>query len=346
MLHHARTAFSFLMGLKNRTDQANLSLVAAGGAFFAMLSIFPGLGAVIALLGFLASPEIVDDQLHLLEDFMPGEAFALMQDQIQRLVRTSSSTLGWATGISTLAALWSARRGTDAVIRAVNTVYGAPMRGGVRAMAVAFLITLALTLVVVVAILTMLVLPVTLTFLPLGPYAGFALEVARWLLALAVVLSGIWVLYRFAPNTKGARVRWLNTGAILAVLVWGGASWAFSYFLANFGNYNQVYGSIGAVIALLMFLYITIFVVLLGASVNAEIFDNARRRAAAQASHGAVPPDAPPNDPETPGPEASAAETDGDDARPAAVGDMADTGLDDSADAQSDAVPETSRKIT
>jgi membrane protein len=266
------------MGLKNRTDRANLSLVAAGGAFFAMLSLFPGLAAVIALLGFLASPEIVDDQLHLLQDFMPGEAFALVQDQVQRLVRTSSSTLGWATGISTLAALWSARRGTDAIIRAVNTVYGAPMRGGVRAMAVAFLITLALTFVVVVAILTMLVLPVTLAFLPLGPYAGFTLQVARWLLALVVVLSGIWVLYRFAPNTKGARVKWFNVGAVLAVLVWGSASWAFSYFLANFGNYNQIYGSIGAVIALLMFLYITIFVVLLGASVNAEIFDNAQAR--------------------------------------------------------------------
>lgn len=287
MQHHARTAFSFMTGLKNRTDRANLSLVAAGGAFFAMLSLFPGLAAVIALIGFMVSPEVVDDQLHLLQDFMPDDAFALMQDQLQRLVRTSSSTLGWATGISTLAALWSARRGTDAVIRAVNTVYDAPMRGGVRAMAVAFLITLALTLVVVVAILTMLVLPVTLAFLPLGPYAGFALTVARWALALIVVLSGIWVLYRFAPNTNGARVRWLNTGAVLAVLVWGGASWAFSYFLANFGNYNQVYGSIGAVIALLMFLYITIFVVLLGASVNAEIHHKAQARHADQSPDAA-----------------------------------------------------------
>lgn len=289
MQHHARIGFSFLMSLKRRTDEANLSLVAAGGAFFAMLSLFPGLAAVIALLGFLVAPEIVDDQLHLLEDFMPDDAFALMQDQIKRLVSTSTSTLGWATGISTLAALWSARRGTDAVIRAVNAVYYAPMRGGVRAMAVAFLITLALTFVVVVAILTMLVLPVMLAFLPLGPYSGFALQVARWVLAIAVVLSGIWVLYRFAPNTKGARVRWLNAGAVLAVLVWGSASWAFSYFLTNFGNYNQIYGSIGAVIALLMFLYITIFVVLLGASVNAEIFDNAKaRRAADSAADGSA----------------------------------------------------------
>lgn len=279
MQHQLRNAYHFTMNLKRRIDRANLSLVAAGGAFFAMLSLFPGLAAVIALLGFLAAPEVVDEQMVLLQDFMPDDAFALMQGQVQRLVRTSSSTLGWATAISTLAALWSARRGTDAVIRAVNAVYDAPMRGGMRAMAVALMITFALTLVVVVAILTMLVLPVVLAFLPLGPYAGLALQVARWALAIVVVLSGIWVLYRFAPNTKGARVRWLNPGAVLAVLVWGGGSWAFSYYLTNFGNYNQIYGSIGAVIALLMFLYITIFVVLLGASLNAEIHDAAKTRA-------------------------------------------------------------------
>jgi len=127
--------------------------------------------------------------------------------------------------------------------------------------------------------------------------------VARWMLALAVVLSGVWVLYRFAPNTPGARIRWFNAGAVLAVLVWAVASWAFSYFLAHFGNYNQVYGSIGAVIALLMFLYITIFVVLLGASVNAEIFDAAAARtedsrAAAAASPAAADPDATPAAPE------------------------------------------------
>lgn len=272
MKQQFKVSFSYAMGMKRRMDRANLSLVAAGGAFFAMLSLFPGLAAVIALLGFLATPETVQEGLILVQDFMPPDAFSLIETQISRLVRTNSSALGWATVISTLAALWSARRGTDAVIRAVNSIYDAPMRGGLRAAAVAVMITLALILVATIAILTMLVLPVLLAFLPLGPYSGFALEVARWVIALAVVLSGIWVLYRFSPNCSGAKVRWINPGSILTVLVWAIGSWAFSYYLANFGNYNQVYGSIGAVIALLMFLYITIFVVLLGATLNAELF--------------------------------------------------------------------------
>jgi membrane protein len=288
MKQHLKTTFQHALGMKRRIDRANLSLVAAGGAFFAMLSLFPGLAAVIALLGFLARPETVQEGLILLQDFMPPDAFALIETQVTRLVRTNSSTLGWATAISTLAALWSARRGTDAVIKAVNTVYDAPIRGGVRAAGVAVMITLALILVVTVAILTMLVLPVVVAFLPLGPYTGFALEVARWLIALAVVLSGIWVLYRFAPNCAGAKVRWLNPGAVLTVLVWAAGSWAFTYYLANFGNYNQIYGSIGAVIALLMFLYITIFVVLLGATLNAELFRTRQAEAEGETATGAV----------------------------------------------------------
>jgi membrane protein len=112
---------------------------------------------------------------------------------------------------------------------------------------------------------------VALAFLPLGPFAGAALEIGRWLVALLVVLSGIWVLYRFAPTGPGARVRWLNAGAVMTVVVWAAGSWGFSFYLRNFAAYNEVYGSIGAVIALMMFLYITIFVVLLGAALNAEL---------------------------------------------------------------------------
>jgi membrane protein len=280
MKQRLRTILRHAMGMKRRMDNANLSLVAAGGAFFAMLSLFPGMAAVIALLGFLTEPDALNNQLVLLEEFMPADAFGLVSLQLQRLSSANTSTLGWATALSTGAALWSARRGTDAVIRAVNTVFDAPMRGGVRASAVALMITLALTLVVIIAILTMLVLPIVLAFLPLGVYSGLALEVARWGVALVVVMSGIWVLYRFAPNGPGARVRWLNPGAVLTVLVWAVASSAFTYYLANFGNYNEVYGSIGAVIALLMFLYITIFVVLIGATLNAELFRLRQEKAA------------------------------------------------------------------
>ncbi|WP_193141882.1 MULTISPECIES: YihY/virulence factor BrkB family protein [unclassified Meridianimarinicoccus] len=271
MFARLKTIWAILKGMQKRIVAANLTLVAAGGAFFSMLSLFPGLAAVVTLLGLVANPAIVEQQLSIVADFVPKEAFDLIKDQVLRMSSSGSSTLGWATLVSILTALWSARLGTDAIIKALNAVHGTPMRSGLRTYAVALTITLVLILVVIVAILAMVVLPVILAFLPLGPFTGLALDTARWVLAVAVVFSGIWVLYRFAPTGQAAGVKWLNGGAVLSVLVWAGGTLAFSYFLRNFGKYNEVYGSIGAVIALLMFLYITILTVLLGAALNAEL---------------------------------------------------------------------------
>lgn len=285
MLERARANWRLVQGMQARMRRANLSLVAAGGAFFAMFSLMPGLAAVISLLGFVADPAVVDDQLDLLRDFIPEDAFALVDAQIRRLVATNSSTLGWTTAVTTLTALWSARLGTDAVIKAVNAVHDAPMRGGVMAAAAALGITVALILVVIVAVLTMIVLPLGMALLPPGRYVAVAIEALRWLVALVVVFAGIWVLYRFAPNGPAARVGLFSPGALLAVIVWAAGSWSFSYYLTNFGAYNEVYGSIGAVIALMMFLYITIYVVLLGAALNAEL--HLRRDAPADAAPAA-----------------------------------------------------------
>lgn len=269
-----KTVWAFLSGMNRRMVAANLSLVAAGSAFFMMLSLFPGLAAFVAILGFVIDPSIVDDQLALLKDFVPAEAFEIIDAQLRLLASTNNSTLGWASAISTGAAFWSARRGTDALIKAVNAVYDAPERNGLRGTITALAITAALIMVGIVAILALVVLPVVMAFLPLGSFTAFAIEVSRWVIALVVVISGIWVLYRFSPNIKAMQVPWITPGSVMAMVVWAAATWGFTYYLTNFGSYNEVYGSIGAVVALLMFLYISIFVVLLGATLNAEIGAN------------------------------------------------------------------------
>lgn len=283
ILHRIKLGWRFLKGLQKRMGEANLSLVAAGGAFFAMLSVFPGLAAVITLLGFVANPAQVEEQLQLLAGFMPEDAFQIIDTQVHRMVLTNSSTLGWATVISTLAALWSARKGTDALIQGLNAIHHGPSRNGLAAAALSFALTIALSLVVVIAILALVIVPLISTILNLPFLAenvpavilawvnGVVLQAARWAIALMVVFGGVWMLYRFAPNVKQTIKGFFTPGAILAVAVWGAATFGFSYYLSNFGNYSQVYGSIGAVVALLMFLYITIFVVLLGAALNAEL---------------------------------------------------------------------------
>lgn len=267
-----RATWKIIGGMFQRMDAADLSLVAAGGAFFSMLSLFPGLAAIIALLGFFSDPHLIDDQLDLISEFIPVQAFTIVEVQIRRLVAANNSVLGWATVISLMTALWSARRGTDALIKAMNRVFHAPPRNGIMANLVALAMTCVLICVVIVAIIALVVLPLILAFFPLGGLAGAVVALGRWIVALAVVITGIWVVYRFSPNIPLPRTRWITPGTVLAIIVWAGASIGFTYFLANFGSYNEVYGSIGAVVALLMFLYITIFTVLLGATLNAELW--------------------------------------------------------------------------
>lgn len=266
-----RAIWSAIKGMFNTMADLNLGLIAAGVAFYGMLALFPTLAAVIAIWGFFSDPAVVETQVALLERFVPSDAYLILQDQIAKLVGANESALGWTTLISLTAALWSARAGVAALIQGLNTIYREKNRGGVRHYVTAFGVTFLLIGVALVALASVVIAPVVLKFLPLGPMAAMALSAVRWLTAIGVVVLGLGVVYRFGPNRRGARPGWLTPGAFLAVVIWAAASYAFSFYLANFGNYNRIYGALGAVIALLMWLYISAFVVLLGALLNAEL---------------------------------------------------------------------------
>ncbi len=260
-----------LAGVWRAIGERNLGLIAAGVAFYAMLSLFPATAAIIAMFGFFADPVFIESQMEFIREFVPQEAFVLLQGQLDRLISTTESTLGVTTLLSMLVALWSARLGVNGMIRGLTTMHGADHRGGVRDLFIAMLLTVVMIGVAIVSLLALLVFPVILAFIPLGGFESVLLNAVRWSVAIAAVVFGIALLYRFGPNRGGRRTPWISAGLIVAVLLWALASVAFSQFLANFGNYNEVYGSIGAVIALLMWLYISAFVVLLGGALNAEL---------------------------------------------------------------------------
>lgn len=252
-------------------DERNLSLIAAGVAFYAMLALFPALAALIAIWGFFSDPLVIFEQLVLLEKFVPKDAYALIEAQVVSLTSANDSTLGWASIVSTFVALWTARSGVAALIRGLNTVHRLPTRAGLRSMLTAIVLTLTLILIAIVAMSTIIIFPVVLAFLPIGSASAQSLEILRWIIVISVVLFGFGVLYRYGPNTGGDRPNWITPGAIAAIIIWGVVSAGFSIYISNFGNYNEVYGSIGAVIALLMWFYISAWVVLLGGSLNAAL---------------------------------------------------------------------------
>jgi membrane protein len=255
----------------SEVGENDLSLISAGVAFFGMLSLFPALAAVIALLGLIADPSVVIAQLENTKGLMPGDVYDIINVQVTALVTARPDTLGWASLLSFLVALWSARAGVGAMIIGLNNVYGRKNRHTAWHYFRALLMTLGLVLVAIVALLTLVVAPVALAFIPLGAVGALVADLVRYGIAITVLFAGLGVFYHFGPNRRPKRVQWLSFGAVLAVLSWVLLSVAFSFYVTNFGNYNQVYGSIGAVIAMLIWMWISSFLVLLGGSVNAQI---------------------------------------------------------------------------
>lgn len=251
--------------------ETNLALVSAGVGFFGMLSVFPAIAALIALLSLVSDPDVVIAQLEQMQGILPDDVYEIFHTQIVSLVTTSPDTLGLAGAISIVAALWSARAGVAAMMTGLNAVHGEKNRATVSHYIRAFLLTLALVGVGIIALITLVVAPVILAFFPLGGVAGIIVEALRWAIAVTVLLAGVSVLYRYGPNRSTQARRAIKSGALVAVVSWAGLSILFSYYVSNFGNYNQVYGSIGAVIAMLVWLWLSSFLILLGAVVNAQV---------------------------------------------------------------------------
>lgn len=251
--------------------ESNLSLVSAGVAFFGMLSLFPAIAALIAVLGLISDPVVVIAQLQDMRGLLPDDVYDIMNKQIVTLVTARADTLGWTGFLSLMFALWSARAGVGAMMTGLNAAYNERNRGTARHYFRALLLTLALISVGIVALLTVVVAPVVLSFLPVDSYNAWVADIIRWAIAIIVLLGGVGVLYRYGPNRRAARVGWLTPGAVLSVLLWALVSIGFSYYVANFGTYNKVYGSIGAVIAMLVWLWISSFLILFGAALNAQL---------------------------------------------------------------------------
>lgn len=267
----------FALSFVGRMFDTNIGLISAGVAFYAMLAVFPGISATIAIWSAFADPGIIQSYLQVADDFIPPEAFAILNDQIMALMVGPRAALGWGTLLSVAFALFSARAGVGALVQGLNVIHATKPRNTLWNFLIGYIMTLALVGVMLVAMATIVIVPVAVNFLPFHDATAWMLSGLPWGAMLLLMLTALGILYRYGPNTEGHRDPILTVGAVLATFVWGVASLGLTYYLANFGSYNRVYGSIGAVIALLMWLYLSAFSVLLGAALNAELA--ARRQA-------------------------------------------------------------------
>ncbi len=253
-------------------SERNLFLASGGMAFFATLSIFPFLAFLIALYGYISDPTIILLHIDRLEAFVPPAAYDLIEGQLMSVLTTDRSGHGLTGVISIAFTLWAARAGSNALLQGLDLVYpDTSLRGFLRHTMTAVAITLTLVGVAIFALLVVVAVPVALQYLPLAQSAETIITVLTWLTGFVAMLLAIGVIYRYGPNRRGNRAPILSFGGLVAGLLWMAASTLFSYYLKSFGNYNEIYGSIGAVAALMMWFFVSSFVILLGALLNREI---------------------------------------------------------------------------
>jgi membrane protein len=247
----------------------NVSVMAAGVAFYALLAIFPGLSALISLYGLVADPSTVQNLLLSLVGVLPAEAINLLSAQLHSLIAAPPAKLGLGLVVSLAVALWSAMSGTSMLMQAMTMACEAKeQRGLVRFYLTAAGLTAGLVLVGVVSLLLVAVIPAVVDLLPLPAASREAIDYLRWPLLAVVAIGALGVTYRYAPSRCGESWRWISPGAVAAMLLWIAGSAGFSFYVARFGSYDKTYGSLGAVVVLLMWFYLTAYIVLAGAELN------------------------------------------------------------------------------
>lgn len=252
-----------------RDDQ--LPLIAAGVAFYAMLAIFPAIIAMVTVYALVADPDQIRAQLAPVADTLPGGAGDLVVNQLQTASQLGRSGLTLGLLLSVLGVLWSVSNGVLALVSGVNRAYNErETRGFLRLRASALLFSVAVLVVAAIALGLVAAFPVVLDLLGMGALGRSMANIARWVCLTLLAGVALAVLYRYGPDRDRARWRWVSLGAFVAVVLWLAASAAFSLYVGNIPDYHKTYGALAGVAVLLLWLYLSSFIALLGAEINAE----------------------------------------------------------------------------
>ncbi|MEZ5787221.1 MAG: YihY/virulence factor BrkB family protein [Xanthobacteraceae bacterium] len=246
--------------------------VAGGVTFFSLVAIFPALAAAVSLYGLFSDPDALTRQIDALRELLPSGATELLREQMRHVIAESRRALGTTFLITLGASLWSARTGMKALLDALDLIYDTrENRGIIRRQLLALVFTVAAICIVLLSIAVLIGLPIFFASVGLAEEMQWVLKLARWPLLLIVIMLALALIYRFGPNREKVKWRWISWGSVSAAALWLAASILFSWYAANFGTFNQTYGTLGAVIVFMMWLWISATAVLAGAQLNAEL---------------------------------------------------------------------------
>ncbi|MDQ1194343.1 YihY/virulence factor BrkB family protein [Agrobacterium sp. SORGH_AS 787] len=255
-----------------------VTLIAAGVTYFMLLSLFPALGALVALYGFVADPTAIMAHISFLAGVFPPGSFDLILDQLTSLTQQATSTRSLAFFGGLLVAIWSANSGIKALFDAMNVAYREDeKRSLVRLNLLSLGFTFCALVVAIVLIATIGILPAVLKYLWLDDWQELLARLARWPFIILVFGCGISMIYRYGPSREEAKIKWLSWGVMFSSVLWLVASVLFSFYLENFANYNATYGTLGALIGLMVWVWISVIILIVGAEINAELEHQTRK---------------------------------------------------------------------
>lgn len=251
----------------------NLALLAAGVAFFAFLAFVPLIAVIVLLYGLIADPVTVTNSLDLLTDVAPAEVLSILREQLLQIISTSSTQQGLGLVLALLFSTYGAMRAATAMMRALNIIYEEhETRGFFRTTLVAIMITLGMAGIAVTGLVSISLFSYVRNFL--APYIGgsslMIIQTLTWVVAAVLVSVTFAIFFRYAPDRRAAKWRWLSLGSVVATVLWLCITVGFGFYAANISDYNATYGSLAAIVIFLMWLFLSAYSVLIGAEINAE----------------------------------------------------------------------------
>jgi membrane protein len=261
-----------LLRVYDNITHHRLLAVAGGIVFYSLLAIFPGITALVSSYGLFADVGTISNHLSALSDLMPSGAFSIVQNEVGRIVAKGGGQLTAAFAFGLALAFWSANAGMKSLFDALNIIYEEKeKRSFLWLNIVSFTFTLGAFGVIVLAVNAVVVFPLVLAYLGVNASDPWLIRFFRWPIMFATIVLGLALLYRYGPSRRNAQWKWVSVGSVFAATTWIIVSLGFSYYLARFANYDATYGSLGAVIGLMMWMWLSAIVVLAGAELNAEI---------------------------------------------------------------------------
>lgn len=261
-----------LMRVKDEVSKDNLSMISAAMSFYALLAFVPAISSLVLMYAWFSNPAEISQHISSVSHILPAEMQEILKSQLGSLASTTSSTLGWGAIGTLLFSLWSASKGSSALIDALNIIYEEKEeRGFIKKTALAIGFTFIATLMGILAIGIIVGIPAVFNFVGLGGTMKTVITVVSWVSLLALFTFFLAFAYRFAPNRTNPQWKWVSSGAVIASIMWVVGSALFSWYVTEFGSYNKTYGSMSAIVVLMMWFFISSYVVLLGGEINSEL---------------------------------------------------------------------------